>query len=234
MNSAFAGSEQCLERVSPSGAERRDASRNRNAAGVVVGKIQQRINFSDRDPPRPISNLEDLVPGANLPLLEHAEIEPWPSVRNNQSRHLRIVHSNPEPITCDARRCHFKDRAPDFVPVSNAHLVVRQTVDGEILSKLSVLEIVPAEFVLPIPIGLELIDHHGPLFAAVTLEIRLAIAVKIQSAGEDAMGYGALPDRCTDLFAMPLNLLRQTDIDGQELRHRLVWNPRELHSTLSG
>src|ERR1700733_10445069 len=234
MDPVFVGPEQCLERVSPPRTERRDASGNRNAAGIVVGKIQQRVNFSDRDPLRPIGNLEDFVPGANLPFLDHAEIEPWPSVRNHQGWHLRIVHSNPEPIACDARRCHFKDRAADFVSVSNAHLVVRQTVDSEILSKLSVLEIVPAEFVLPIPIGFELIDHHGALFAAVSLEVRLAIAVKTQPPGEDAMGYGALPDRCTDLLALPLNLLRQTDVDGQELRHRLVWNARELHSTASG
>jgi hypothetical protein len=33
---------------------------------------------------------------------------------------------------------------------------------------------------------------------------------------------------------LPLNLSWQTDIDGQELRHRLVWNARELHSTASG
>jgi hypothetical protein len=133
-------------------------------------------------------------------------------MRDDERGHLRIIHSNSEPVAGDAGLCHLKDCIADSVPVSNADLTIRQTVNGEILSKLSVLEIVPAEFALPIPIRVELIDHHGTLFAPMALEIPLAIAIQIQSASNDTVRYGLLPNCGADQLALPFEFTRKADI----------------------
>ena len=90
-------------------------------------------------------------------------------MRNKQGRHLRIVHSNSEAIAGDTRLSHFKDCSADPVSVPNANLIVGEAFNGEILSKLSILEVISAEFALPIPVGFDLIDHDGTMFTAVAL-----------------------------------------------------------------
>ena len=57
-----------------------------------------------------------------LALLNHPEIEAWPVVRDDQGRHLGIVHANPQPIAGDAGLRHFKKRAADSVPVTDTDL----------------------------------------------------------------------------------------------------------------
>jgi hypothetical protein len=52
------------------------------------------------------------------------------------------------------------------VAIPNAHLLVRQALDGEILPELPVAEVVSTELALPIMIGVDLIDEDGPMLAA--------------------------------------------------------------------
>jgi hypothetical protein len=47
---------------------------------------------------------------------------------------------------------HLEQRASDTVTVADAHLVVGQAVDSEILAKLSVSEIGSAELALPVAV----------------------------------------------------------------------------------
>ncbi len=98
-------------------------------------------------------------------------------MRNKQSRHLGIVHSNSESIAGNAGLRHFKDSTADPVAIPDANLVVGKTLNGEILSKLPVLEVTSAKFALPISIGFELIDHDGSVLTAVAFQIGLPIAV---------------------------------------------------------
>ena len=81
---------------------------------------------------------------------------------------------------------HFKDCGSDLVPVPNTNLIVGQPFNSKVLSKLSVLEILPAQFALPIPVGFNLINHHGTLFPAVAFEIALAIPVQIEPSSKHA------------------------------------------------
>jgi hypothetical protein len=134
-------------------------------------------------------------------------------MRDKQGWHLRIVHSNPEPVAGDARLCHLKDRAANPVPVSDTDLIIRKTFNSEILSELPVLEVVPAEDVLPISIGVELICHHGAVFTTMALEIPLAIAIQIQSPGKDTVGHGTFRDGGTNYLALPFDFARKADVD---------------------
>jgi hypothetical protein len=106
-------------------------------------------------------------------------------MRNKQGRHLRIVHANSQPIAGDAGLSYFKYRGVNPVSVADADLIVGQTLNGEILTKLSVLEVISAEFALPIPIGFDLINHDGAVFAAMAFKIALGIAVEIKPSSQD-------------------------------------------------
>jgi hypothetical protein len=68
----------------------------------------------------------------------------------------------------------------------------------------------------------DLIDHYCALFAAVALEIALAITVQIEPPRKDAPGDRAFPDRGTDSFALPHDFTWKAHIDGQKFRHLLL------------
>jgi hypothetical protein len=133
-----------------------------------------------------------------------------------------MIHSDSEAVTGDTGLCHLEDSTANSEPISNANLIIGEAIDGEIFPKLSVLEVSPAELALPVSIRLELIDHHGTLFATMALKIRLPIAIQIQAACKNAVGYGMLPDCCTYPSSLPFNFARKTDIDGHQFRHRIL------------
>ena len=58
--------------------------------------------------------------------------------------------------------------------------MVGQAVDGEVLSELSIGEIVSTKPALPIVIGVYLIDEHGPVLAAVPSQVPLPVAVDVE------------------------------------------------------
>lgn len=45
---------------------------------------------------------------------------------------------------------HLEQGLADLVLVANAHLVVRQPLDREVLTELPIVEVVPAEELLPV------------------------------------------------------------------------------------
>ena len=61
----------------------------------------------------------------------------------------------------------LEHRAADPVPVADAHLVVGQSLDGEVLAELAVTEVVAAELLLPVAVRVHLVDEHRALLAAV-------------------------------------------------------------------
>jgi hypothetical protein len=137
-------------------------------------------------------------------------------MRNNQSRHLRIVHSNSEAIAGNTRLSYFEHGSANPVSVLNANLIIGQTLDGEIFTKLSVCEVISAEFPFPILIGFDLINHHSTVFAAMAFEIALGIAVEIEPSSEDTAGDRAFPDGGAHDFALPCNLRGQANVNGEK------------------
>ena len=80
---------------------------------------------------------------------------------------LGLAQPHADPKAGDPRLGHLELGLTDPVPVADAHLVVGQPVDGEVLAELPVLEVVATEMLLPVPVRLDLVDEHGPLLAAV-------------------------------------------------------------------
>ena len=97
--------------------------------------------------------------------------------------------------------------------VSDAHLCVRQGLDGEILPELSVGEVVSAQLVLPIAIGIDLIDEQGPALAAVAGQVPLSVAVDVETAHHARAFDRHLPDSRVHGLALPREVARQADID---------------------
>ena len=112
--------------------------------------------------------------------------------------------------------CDFEDGGADPVAVADADLVVAQSFDREVLAKLSVDEVVSAELAFPVPVGVDLVDEHGPLLAAVARQIALAVTVHVQLAHAARAGDGVLEDPCKDGLPLPGHVLRHADVHGDE------------------
>ena len=87
-------------------------------------------------------------------------------MRDQQCRHLRLVHADAAAIAGDARLRHFEQGTADTVAIADAHVGIRQSIDREILSELPIDEVVSAELVLPVTIGLDLVDEDCAVLAA--------------------------------------------------------------------
>src|SRR5262245_2416326 len=129
----------------------------------MIGRIEQRVDFGDGHPLGGLSHLDDDVAGADVACLQDAEIESRPPRGGEQCRHARLVHSNAEPIAGNPRLRHLEYGAADLIPIADAHGIVSQLLDSEVLSKLSVNEITPLQLLLPVAVRIDLVDIDGAL-----------------------------------------------------------------------
>src|SRR5262249_38083681 len=113
----------------------------------------------------------------------------------------------------------FEDGTADPEPVADADLVISQPIHREILAEAAANEIRSAKIILPIAIGSELIDHDGPLLAAVAGKIALTISDQVEPPGNDPAIDRRLPYPCSDGPAAPQHVLWQSDIDGDDGVH---------------
>lgn len=140
-------------------------------------------------------------------------------MRDQQRRHLGDVEAQADPVAGDARLADFEDGAADPEPVADADLVISQSIHREILTEVAVNEIRAAKIILPMAIGGELIDHDGPLLAAVAGKIALTIPNQVEPPGNDAAIDRRLPYPCSNGPAAPLHVLWQSDVDGDDGVH---------------
>jgi hypothetical protein len=205
----------------------------------MTGHVQQRIDLVDGHALGIRRNLHDLVAGLELSLLKDAKIEAGSAVRDEQCGHLRLVHADADLVTCDARLRHFKHGAPDPIAIADAHLVVGQPFDGEILPELPIAEVASVEMALPIAIGLNLVNKDGPMLAAVPHQIPLTIALDVEPPRHPPALNGRLPNGGVDRLSLPRDIARQTNVDRKNpgrLQHPLrqgAAQSQNLHRPLS-
>ncbi|HZT15740.1 MAG TPA: hypothetical protein VFA19_07295 [Gaiellaceae bacterium] len=77
-------------------------------------------------------------------------------------------------------------------------------------------EVVSPELVLPVAVGLDLVDEDGALLAAVSGEVALSVAVDVESAHAPGTTHRVLEDACEDRLPLPRHVLRQADVDRHE------------------
>jgi hypothetical protein len=140
-------------------------------------------------------------------------------MRDQECRHLRVVHPYTDAIAGDSRLRHFKQRAADPVAISDADLVIGKAIDCQVLAELTILEVVTLEVRLPVAIGVELIDHHSTVLSAVTRDVALTITVEIETARNHPACYGPLPDSGADHFALPFDIGWKADVQRNKPTH---------------
>ena len=158
----------------------------------------------------------DRVACPDLALLEDAEIEAGSAVRDEQRRHPRLVHADSDAIARDPRLADLEQRRTDAVAVADADLVIGEPVDGEVLAELAVGEIVAIEKLLPVAVGLDLVDEHGTVDAAVAVQVALPVAVDVEATDPPPTLDGVLPDARVDGPALPLDIARHADVHRQQ------------------
>ena len=133
-------------------------------------------------------------------------------MRDEQRGHSWLVHANADPVAGDARLRHLENSAPDTVMIADAHLVIGQTFDSEILPEFSKSEVASAKVVLPIAIGVDLIDKDGPMLAAVSGQIPLTIAVDIEPPHHPPALNRCLPNGSVNSLPLPRDVTRKTHV----------------------
>ena len=115
-------------------------------------QVEQGIDLGHRHSLGPGGHLNDLIPGPHTSLAQHPEVEPRSMMRDQQRRHARVVHPDAHPVAGDPRLGHLELRLADPVAIADAHLVVCEAADREVLPELPVLEVVAAQLRLPVPV----------------------------------------------------------------------------------
>ena len=205
----------------------------------MAGLVEQRARLLDGHALGSRPDRQDLVAGLDLALLEDAQIKARPAVRHEKRCHPRLVHADADAVAGDARLRHLEDRAPDPVPIPDAHLAVGQALDREVLAELPVGEPAPPELFLPVAIGSDLIDENGPMLAAVACEVPLAVAVDVEPPGHAGARDGRLPDPGANRLSAPRDIARQTHVQRDKTRHaafllafiELTLSPGQLYAS---
>jgi hypothetical protein len=175
-------------------------------------RVEERVDFRDRHSLPCLARPHNIVAGCDLAFPEDAKIEPRPSARCQQGGHAGLVHSNADAIAGYPRLRDFEDCAANLKTVADAHVMVGQSFDGEVLAKLSVDEIGSLQLFLPVTIRFDLVDEDGALFASVPGQIALTVSVQIQPADPAAAKHWILPNPGVHGPPFPLDVARQSDV----------------------
>ncbi len=213
--------QRVAERAPPAGAQGRGVHGRAHQRRVMAGQVEQGVGDGHGQPRRAGPGADDRVAGPDAALADHPHVEARPVVADQQRRQVRPAQPQADPVAGDARLGDLELGLADPVPVADAHLVVGQAVDGQVLAEAAVAEVVPPEMLLPVPVGVDLVDQHGPLLATVPGEVALAVAVDVEPADHGRAVDRVLPHPGMDGPALPGDVLGQAHVDRQQRRrHR--------------
>jgi hypothetical protein len=107
---------------------------------------------------------------------------------------------------------NLEKSAADPETVSDTDFSVRQPVHRKVFSKLSVGEIIAAEFSFPKLVGIQLIDHDGPVQSTMACQVSLSVTVDVKATDHYPSVRWIFPYACVDGLAIPGDVTRETDI----------------------
>jgi hypothetical protein len=134
-------------------------------------------------------------------------------VRHEQRCHLGLIHAYANSIAGNAWLADFEQGSSDLIAVAYAHFAVGQAFDSQVLAELPIAGKFSPEVALPVAIRIDLIHHHGAVFAAMACKVPLAIAVDIQAPHGATTWHRLLPDRCVHGISTPCNIPGKTDVN---------------------
>ena len=126
----------------------------------------------------PLRVLAMAPPACTGAFADDPHVEAGTVVADQQRGHLRDTEPQADPVAGHPRLGDLELGLTDPVPVPDAHLVIRQALNGEVLPKLAVAEITPAQVLRPVPVGADL-NGHGPLLTAVAVQVALAVTTRL-------------------------------------------------------
>jgi len=133
-------------------------------------------------------------------------------MRDEQGGHARLIHAYADAVAGDARLRHFEDCVADAISIADADFVIHESFDCEVFSELAEIKISATEELLPVAVGVHLIDKDGAMLSAVTGEISLAISVNVEFADHPAAIDWRFPNGGADGRASPLHIARKPDV----------------------
>jgi hypothetical protein len=145
-------------------------------------QIQEGVNVGHTDSLWAVSYSYNVIACTNFSLLQHAEVKSWSVMCYEQGCHARFIHTDADAVARHARLRYFKLSTTDAVSISDAHLVIRKSLDGKVFSELAESKIVAAQQALPVLVRIHLVDEYGAVLPAVTGEIALRITIDIERA----------------------------------------------------
>ena len=175
-------------------------------------QIQQSVHVCNRHPFWTIGDSYDVIARTNFAFLQNAKVKPWSVVCHKQSRHTRFIHANAHSVAGYARLGHFKYCVADAVPIADADLSIRKTIDREIFSELTEAEVVATQELLPVVVGVHLVDKYGALLPTMTSKVPLPVALNIELAHHPPVLHRRFPDRRSDGLAFPSHIAWKADI----------------------
>jgi len=186
--------EHCLERTPPTRAKCRNPQCALQLLAGCSWQIQKGVNVRHRDLFWTIGDFYNDIACTNFSFLQHAKVESWSVMRYEQGWHTRLVHADADAVARHAWLRHFKFSATDTVSIADAHLVVRKSLDGEVLSELPESEIAAAQKALPVMVRIHLVDKYGAVLPAVTGEIGLRVTIDVELAHHSPSVNWRFPD----------------------------------------
>ncbi|MGF7181885.1 hypothetical protein HDF11_003406 [Tunturiibacter psychrotolerans] len=178
----------------------------------MAGKIEQRIGFSYGHVHRTVRNLDDLVLAPDITFFQNAKVEARPVMRHEERCHTRFVHANTDAVASNAWLSHLEESVPDPISISNADLIIGETIDCEIFAELSKREIASPELFFPIAVRVYLVYEDCAMLAPVTCKIALTIAFNVNPSHETPPLNGTLPYPGVDYLSFPLDIAWETDV----------------------
>src|SRR3569833_930668 len=182
----------------------------------MIRRVQERVDLRDRHPLIRFLHLQNLVARADVTFLEDAKVKSRTSTGCQQRRHSWLVHPKANPKAGNPRLRNLEERAANSIAVPDAHRIVGQSFDCEILTELprgaGIVEIGPLQLRRPIAIRLELINNDSPLLTAVASQIALPVSIQVQPARMTAAGHWTLPDCRVHRATVPLDVARKTHV----------------------
>ena len=156
------------------------------------------------------------VAGAQQPRLQHTQVTAAALGLGEGPDEVGQAHAMRQLVAGDARLADLQQGFAHAVNVADADLVFQQAADGEVLAELPGAQVVTAQLLRPPGVVLMRTGVDGLLRPAVVLQIRLAVALKVEPAQAHPPRYRLLVDAGAQRAAARGNRDRPADVDGEK------------------
>ena len=93
---------------------------------------------------------------------------------------MRVVHPDSHSVAGNPWLRHLEERAAYAIAIADANFIVGKTINCQILSEVTIFQIMPLKDALPISIRVKLVHHHRTMLTTMPGKIPLSVAIDIE------------------------------------------------------